>query len=168
MTQMYIGTKLIMAWEEAASKDYGNHKQGSPGYAVKYADGYISWSPKEVFESAYLPIGSDEPTGFIGYDVVEDFIVSHKIIETENSVIATATLGNQMVITQAVDKTSVVISRDEESEDRWEDHAAQLAFARIRTEVSKHLTFLLACAQNGILPPQIQEVPKSEMDTEEE
>jgi len=28
-----------------------------PGYAVKYEDGYISWSPKDVFERAYLPMG---------------------------------------------------------------------------------------------------------------
>ena len=166
MTQMYIGTKLITAWEEDAKKDYGNHKQGSPGYGVKYADGYISWSPKDVFESAYLPIGSDELIKFIRYETVEDFIVSQDVVETENSVTVTATLANQMVITQAVDKSSLAILHNDESEDRWEDHAAQLAFARISTEVSKHLTFLLACAQNGILVPQTQEVP--EIDTEEE
>lgn len=49
MTQHYIGTKQIMAWAQ--------DKYGQPGYAVKYADGYISWSPKDVFEAAYLPMG---------------------------------------------------------------------------------------------------------------
>lgn len=49
MTQHYIGTKQIVAWEQ--------EKDGAPGYAVKYADGYVSWSPKDVFEAAYLPIG---------------------------------------------------------------------------------------------------------------
>lgn len=49
MTQDYIGTKQITAWEQ--------DKGGQPGYAVKYADGYVSWSPKEVFEAAYLPMG---------------------------------------------------------------------------------------------------------------
>lgn len=49
MTQSYIGTKQILAWEQ--------DKDGQPGYAVKYPDGYISWSPKDVFESAYLPMG---------------------------------------------------------------------------------------------------------------
>lgn len=49
MTQSYIGTKQVLAWEQ--------EKDGQPGYAVKYPDGYVSWSPKEVFEQAYLPMG---------------------------------------------------------------------------------------------------------------
>lgn len=49
MTQHYVGTKIIEAWP--AQKD------GADGYSVKYADGYISWSPKETFEAAYLPMG---------------------------------------------------------------------------------------------------------------
>ncbi len=50
MTQSYIGTKQVLAWEQ--------EKDGQPGYAVKYPDGYISWSPKDVFEEAYLPMGN--------------------------------------------------------------------------------------------------------------
>jgi hypothetical protein len=49
MTQEYIGTKQVTAWEQ--------EKDGQPGYAVKYADGYVSWSPKDVFEQAYIAIG---------------------------------------------------------------------------------------------------------------
>lgn len=49
MTQEYIGTKQVTAWEQ--------EKDGQPGYAVKYADGYVSWSPKDVFEQAYMAIG---------------------------------------------------------------------------------------------------------------
>ena len=45
MTHRYIGTKEITAWEQ--------EKDGQPGYAVKYADDYISWSPRDVFEAAY-------------------------------------------------------------------------------------------------------------------
>lgn len=50
MTQDYYGTKRITAWEQ--------DKDGKPGYAVKYRDGYISWSPKSEFDAAYQPIGS--------------------------------------------------------------------------------------------------------------
>lgn len=46
MTQDYYGTKRITAWRE-------DRDDGKEGYAVKYADGYTSWSPKEVFEEAY-------------------------------------------------------------------------------------------------------------------
>ncbi|RLK56242.1 hypothetical protein BCL79_0625 [Stenotrophomonas rhizophila] len=49
MTQHYVGTKIIEAWP--AQKD------GVDGYSVKYEDGYISWSPKDTFEAAYLPMG---------------------------------------------------------------------------------------------------------------
>ncbi|ANH49101.1 DUF2829 domain-containing protein [Tritonibacter mobilis] len=48
MTKDYYGTKRITAWPE--------DRDGKPGYAVKYADGYISWSPADVFEAAYQPV----------------------------------------------------------------------------------------------------------------
>jgi hypothetical protein len=49
MTQEYIGTKQVTAWPEL--------KDGLDGFAVKYSDGYTSWSPKGIFESAYIGIG---------------------------------------------------------------------------------------------------------------
>lgn len=48
MTQDYYGTKRITAWPQ--------EKDGREGYAVKYSDGYTSWSPKDVFEAAYQPL----------------------------------------------------------------------------------------------------------------
>lgn len=49
MTHEYIGTKQVTAWPE--------DKDGKAGYGIKYADGYISWSPKDVFEASYIDIG---------------------------------------------------------------------------------------------------------------
>lgn len=49
MTQHYVGTKIVMAWEQ--------DKDGQPGYSVKYNDGYISWSPKAQFEEANVELG---------------------------------------------------------------------------------------------------------------
>lgn len=49
MTQSYVGTKQVLAWAQ--------EKDGRPGYAVKYEDGFVSWSPADVFEAAYLAIG---------------------------------------------------------------------------------------------------------------
>lgn len=56
MTQEYIGTKIVTAWPET--------RDGKAGYAVKYEDGYTSWSPADTFEAAYLPLGviSHRPT----------------------------------------------------------------------------------------------------------
>lgn len=47
----YMGIKLIQA--EPFTKD------GKEGYNVIYPDGYASWSPKDVFEAAYLDLGED-------------------------------------------------------------------------------------------------------------
>ena len=41
----YIGTKVITAWHQ--------EKDGKSGMAVKYDDGYVSWSPDEAFKPAY-------------------------------------------------------------------------------------------------------------------
>lgn len=51
MTKRYIGTKEVTAYEQ--------EKDGRPGYAVIYADGYQSWSPKETFEEAYRATEGD-------------------------------------------------------------------------------------------------------------
>lgn len=62
--KQYIGTKLIEA-EPAfrcegkvypKSGPYPRSMKLEDGYKVRYADGYESWSPKDVFEEAYRPI----------------------------------------------------------------------------------------------------------------
>lgn len=40
------------------------HKPEAGGYLVRYADGYMSFSPKEVFEDGYHEIMEDEPKAF--------------------------------------------------------------------------------------------------------
>jgi len=49
MTKDYYGTKRVTAWPE-------DNVEGRNGYAVKYEGGYISWSPRAVFEAAYEPV----------------------------------------------------------------------------------------------------------------
>lgn len=58
MTQDYYGTKRITAWRQKSPSPPtpGAPEDAQDGYAVKYSDGYISWSPKDVFEAAYQPI----------------------------------------------------------------------------------------------------------------
>lgn len=62
----YIGIKKIKA-EPMTRGDYNkfrgwnipeNENPNDNGYIVKYSDGYISWSPKAVFEEAYDEIGN--------------------------------------------------------------------------------------------------------------
>ena len=75
MTHKYIGTKEIMAWPQDKVVDVPQadprysadsfSKELKQGYAVKYADGYTSWSPKDVFEAAYrVTEGEDQALTF--------------------------------------------------------------------------------------------------------
>lgn len=57
----YIGIKSIQA-EPMSRKEFdtvmnnlNTDIKDFPGYKVKYPDGYVSWSPKAVFEEAYYP-----------------------------------------------------------------------------------------------------------------
>lgn len=67
--KQYIGTKMIQA-EPATREEFAAVKRNAAdqpgtlkkpidpmedGYMVIYPDGYISWSPKTVFEKAYRP-----------------------------------------------------------------------------------------------------------------
>ena len=54
--QTYLGVKVVGAEPEPAPVKMGEYEAGTEGYKIIYPDGYISWSPKEVFEEAYRPI----------------------------------------------------------------------------------------------------------------
>lgn len=77
--QPYIGCKFIEAkpmtlgeynefkgWTIPENEDPENE-----GYLVKYSDDYVSWSPSEAFEKAYISL--EDPTR-ITPDVVDNFI----------------------------------------------------------------------------------------------
>lgn len=38
------------------SEQEGFEMKAEPGYKVVYSDGYVSWSPKDVFEDGYTEI----------------------------------------------------------------------------------------------------------------
>lgn len=70
--QAYIGTKIV----QAEPMDEGTFSftvkvlpqivtidrdgVGRAGYKVVYEDGYVSWSPKHVFERCYRPVTAAE------------------------------------------------------------------------------------------------------------
>jgi len=63
--KVYIGAKIIHAaplCKYGFAKDRGRDLVGNdePGYVVRDPDGYISWSPKEVFEQAYREVSAAE------------------------------------------------------------------------------------------------------------
>ena len=56
---IYVGCKIIQAERE----DHEN----SEGYKVVYPDGYVSWSPKSVFESSYRLLSNQELAAISDY-----------------------------------------------------------------------------------------------------
>lgn len=63
----YVGSKIILAepmdeclfLSSIKGQDVSN-RETRPGYKVQYEDGYISWSPSDVFERCYRPITDQE------------------------------------------------------------------------------------------------------------
>lgn len=65
--EAYIGSKIVLGVEldecsflkHFRGEDVTN-RETRPGYKVTYPDGYVSWSPKEVFENAYRKVTDSE------------------------------------------------------------------------------------------------------------
>lgn len=53
--QVYYGTKRIEAAPTFGGDSEVDDGSECVGYRVTYPDGYVSWSPKDVFEAAYRP-----------------------------------------------------------------------------------------------------------------
>ena len=58
MMSVYIGTKIVRAQPQA--KLDATSGETLEGYKVVYDDGYVSWSPKDVFERCYRLLSAAE------------------------------------------------------------------------------------------------------------
>lgn len=109
----YIGTKLIEAEKafKIGDKIYSNENDeinevtladgeiAVMGYKVRYADGYESFSPKDIFEKAYLPLWENEnlktDMPSISEKMVEDFIADTSVFTCgEKTTVVRAVLAN--------------------------------------------------------------------------
>lgn len=150
----YIGTKLVEAepaWRlngkvYDAGTMFGGADRPEEGYRVRYPDGYESWSPKEVFEKAYLPLEhnqelkTDEPS--ISARMVEDFI-RETWTETlgEKTTVVRAALRNGFEIVES----SSCVSPENYDEAMGRD----ICLKKIRDKVWMLLGFLLQTAVHG-------------------
>lgn len=151
----YIGTKIIQA--EPALRIDG--KVYSPdkilpedtdvevGYRVRYPDGYESWSPRDVFEAAYMPVlnnpqlKTDAPS--VSQQMVDDFI-----LETW-----TTTLGDKTTVVRAMLRNGFEIVESSacvsaENYDETMGHA--ICMEKIKDKVWFLLGFLLQTAVHGV------------------
>lgn len=153
--EQYIGTKMIQA-EPAYRVDGEIYPVSGPyprsmnlesGYRVRYADGYESWSPKEVFEEAYLPLAVNPnlKTGApsISQQMVDNFIASHD----------TMTLGGKCTVVRAVLRNGFAIVESSEcvsAENYDEKMGEEICMEHIKNKVWMLLGFLLQTAIGGI------------------
>ena len=152
----YIGTKLIGAEPAYRVNDQvilpiGWHTSPGDkveeGYMVRYRDGYESWSPKAVFEAAYLPLTvnpnlrTDAPS--ISAEMVEDFIRAVDV----------TTIGDKTTVVRAVLRNGfelVESSSCVSAENYDQELGASICLKKIRDKVWFLLGFLLQTAVHGI------------------
>lgn len=145
--EKYIGAKMIEAEDCPAWKDAGGHKKGDPGYRVRYADGYESWSPKDVFEAAYLRVvvnpdlRTTAPS--ISQQMADDFIRETEVI----------TMGDKTTVVRAVLRNGFEIVESSScvsAENYDEKMGAEICMEHIKNKVWMLLGFLLQTAVHGI------------------
>ena len=142
----YIGCKMIEAepmnlYEFSMNiKGHDCKVDNQEGYKVVYPDGYVSWSPKEIFEKAYLQVGDNNT---IEETNVDDFVKSIEYVQWgDKTTIAIATLCNGFIITESsscVDPTNFSM-----------DIGSSICKEKIYNEVWRMLGFLLQTAREGV------------------
>ena len=89
----YIGVKLVkaepMTYHEAGElgliRDYDPESENMAGYKVAYGDGYVSWSPRNVFNKYYKELTDEEYSKFLEADKENtSFITRIEIIFKDN------------------------------------------------------------------------------------
>lgn len=130
----YIGVKLVQAEPE--------ERNGEEGYKVVYPDGYVSWSPKSVFEKAYFnlennnSISEKDVDNFIGMSEVTCTTVGEK---TTLSTILFPTNWNETRASSCID----IKNYDEKI-------GHEINIEHIKNRVWNYLGFLLQWAFHGL------------------
>lgn len=150
----YIGCKMVKA-EEMSRGEY-NLKRGwqipadenpdDAGYYLVYPDGYVSWSPKEIFEGAYMQLEDNKklPSGVsIGQEMVDDFVAMYE----------TTTLGECTTVVRCVLRNGFTIVESSSCVDPKnysEKMGRDICIGKIRDKIWELLGFLLQTAVNGV------------------
>ena len=146
----YIGTKIIQAepmLRKAPTEHIMIDNGFEEGYKVRYADGYESWSPKAVFEAAYLEVVTNKAlhtsAPSISQEMVEGFISNIEVKTMgDKCTVVRATLRNGFEIVES----SACVS----AENYDEKLGADICIKKIKDKVWFLLGFLLQTAVHGI------------------
>lgn len=111
------------------------------GYLVRYEDGYESWSPKDTFDAAYLPLTGDGTQ--IDQGVVNQFMgkVTACRIDAKTTLATAETLTGFVCheVSSCVDPKNFNM-----------DTGTIICRKRIADKLWGHLGFVLQWAQNGL------------------
>lgn len=130
----YIGVKKVDAFPE--------ERDGKQGYHVIYEDGYESWSPKDVFERAYMQI---EAKNKLSQTDIDKFFENGK------------------TFVNTIDKHITVMYYNTPTKFFWSENSGCVDPAnydvaigeyectkRIKDKIWNYLGFVLSWAQNGL------------------
>lgn len=116
------------------------------GYIVKYPDGYISWSPKDVFEESYMKLDDNKelPSGVsIGQKMVDEFISYYE----------TTTMGDRTTVVRCVLRNGFTIVESSscvDAKNYSEKMGEEICMEKIKDKIWELLGFLLQTAVCGI------------------
>lgn len=140
MSQFYIGIKQIFAWPEP--------KNGQDGYHVVYDKGtkdeYHSWSPKDKFEAAYLPMGEANDGSRITQEMVDAFVAdtTHPTTVAGKMTVLNVELANGTVFAES--------SACVDPKNYDEQLGAGICLSRAKDRVWHLLGFALQWARRGL------------------
>lgn len=132
--QTYLGVKRVEAYPE--------ERDGKPGYAVIYPDGYKSWSPKAVFEAAYFPI---EKANILTQNDIDRMV--------DASEVHVQTLGEKTTLMRVVLPTGfelVEASACVDPENYSEKYGAEICMEKIKARLWFLMGFTLQWAHKGL------------------
>ena len=134
----FIGTKIVQATPE--------QREDKEGYKVVYENDYVSWSPKEVFEKAYLPVIENQNMKTkiaISQEMVDNFIaIKHVSTIGEKTTLVRVALVNGFEIIES----SSCVDKENYSKEMGE----RICMEKIEDKIWMLLGFLLQTAYSGV------------------
>lgn len=153
----FIGVKLIEAepmtraeWlfeSERITAENASKMEAELGYRVIYENGYTSWSPKDVFEKAYLKIETNSRL------TKSDISISQSMVDNFIKEVETSTIGEKTTLVKVtlvngfeIIESSACVDKNNYSEDLGKE----VCLNKIKDRVWYLLGFLLQTGVGGI------------------
>ena len=137
----YVGVKIVEAWDEVGP-------DGEQGYGVKYPDGYKSWCPKDVFESAYLAIDDVDRDEWASDGMVSRFCVGACKAETVYGHDGPQVITHQRLITGG--HSNYVSPLPTPATPEQLSALQDEGIAKVRRHIFDMLTFVISWGRNGL------------------